>query len=77
WRRWKDRAAFTALRGTWSSMSPECQRLVWLAADSFGDQGDGFRRQVELNFKHALKLGIERQDKATFASIYEGWCSDA
>lgn len=77
WRRWKDRAAFTALRGSWSSMSPECQRLVWLAADSFGDQGDGFRRQVELNFKHALKLGIERQDKATFASVYEGWCSDA
>jgi hypothetical protein len=22
-------------------------------------------------------LGIERQDKATFASVYEGWCSDA
>jgi hypothetical protein len=77
WRRWKDRAAFTALRNNWSSMSAECQRLVWLAAASFGDQGDGFKRQVELNFRRALELGIERQNKATFASVYMGWCNDA
>jgi hypothetical protein len=77
WRRWKDRAAFTALRNNWSSMSAECQRLIWLAAASFGDQGDGFKRQVELNFRRALELGIERQNKATFASIYLGWCDDA
>jgi hypothetical protein len=76
WRRWKDRAAFTALRNNWSSMSAECQRLVWLAAASFGDQGDGFKRQVELNFRRALELGIERQNKGTFASVYTGWCND-
>ncbi|BCZ84808.1 reverse transcriptase [Paraburkholderia terrae] len=77
WRRWKDRAAFTALRNNWSSMSTECQRLVWLAAASFGDQGDGFKRQVDLNFRRALELGIERQNKPTFGSVYVGWCNDA
>ncbi|MDO3517746.1 RNA-directed DNA polymerase [Ralstonia pseudosolanacearum] len=77
WRRWMDRAAFTTLRNNWSSMSAECQRLVWLAAASFGDQGEGFKRQVDLNFKRALELGIERQNKPTFASVYVGWCNDA
>ncbi|ANB74939.1 reverse transcriptase [Paraburkholderia phytofirmans OLGA172] len=77
WRRWKDRAAFTALRNNWSSMSPECQRLVWLAAASFGDQGEGFRRQVEPSLKRAWQLGIERQNSPAFALLYQGWCDDA
>lgn len=74
WRWWKDRAAFTALRNGWPSMNVESQRLLWLSSFSFGDQGDGARRQVDLHFKRALGLGIERQGKNSFGSYYLSWC---
>lgn len=74
WRHWKDRSAFTFLRNRWNELSPECQRLVWLAAYAFGDQGEGFRRQVGLSLANAWKLGIERQNVATYALIYKEWC---
>ena len=76
WRHWKDRAAFTFVRGRWNELSAECQRLVWLSASVFGDQGDGFRRQVGPNLDHAWRLGIERQNVISYASIYREWCND-
>jgi hypothetical protein len=76
WRQWKDRGAFTHLRNHWNELSAECQRLVWLSAKGFGDQGDGFKRQVRHSLDHAWRLGIEHQGVASFASIYREWCDD-
>jgi hypothetical protein len=76
WRKWKDRSMFTFLRNKWSSHSPELQRLVWLAAHDFGDEGSGFMRQVNVSLENAWRLGIEKNNKATFAGAYREW-SDA
>lgn len=76
WRQWKDRAAFTFLQNRWNELSAECQRLVWLSASAFTDQGAGFRRQVAPNLDEAWRLGIERQNVASYASIYREWCND-
>lgn len=76
WRQWKDRGGFTFIRNRWNELSADCQRLVWLAASAFGDQGEGFKRQVRPNLDHAWRLGIERQNTASYASIYQEWCDD-
>ncbi|MDG2537783.1 hypothetical protein P5Y53_08935 [Dyella jiangningensis] len=77
WRSWGDRAQFTFLRGRWNELSAECQRLVWLASFSFGDQGDGLRRQLGANLDQSWRLGIERQQGQSFGAIYRGWCDAA
>ncbi len=77
WRQWKDRAAFTVLRNQWSTLSFECQRIVWLSASAFGDQGEGFKRQIKPSLGQSWKLGIERQGVTSYASIYQEWCDDA
>lgn len=74
WRRWKDRPVFTHLRNRWSQLNPESQRLLWLAAASFGDQGDGFRRQVRPTLSNYWRLGIERQNSLEYATTYRKWC---
>ncbi len=76
WRQWKDRGAFTFVQNRWHELSAECQRLVWLSASAFGDQGDGFKRQVGPNLNHAWSLGIERQNAPSYSSIYRDWCDD-
>jgi hypothetical protein len=76
WRNWHDRGAFTHLRNRWDNLSPECQRLVWLCAPTFGDQGLGFRRQIEASLENAWRLGIERQDISSYAKIYREWAND-
>jgi len=40
WRGWRDREAFNHLRNRWPQLSPDYQRLYWLASFSFGDEGD-------------------------------------
>lgn len=77
WRQWKDRGAFTFLRNQWNTLSFECQRIVWLSASAFGDQGEGFKRQIKLSLGQSWKLGIERQGVTSYASIYQEWCDDA
>lgn len=76
WRQWKHRDGFTLVRNRWNELSVECQRLLWLWSHSMGDQGDGFRRQVRHNVRQGWRLGIERQNVASYASVYEGWCDD-
>lgn len=76
WRHWKDRGAFTHVRARWNELSAECQRLVWLSAYSFGDQGSGFRRQIAPTLNNSWRTGTERQGSANFASIYQGWCDE-
>lgn len=76
WRLWKDRSGFSSVSSRWSEINAECQRLTWLAAESFGDQGDGLRRQIGPSLEQSWRLGIERQDRPTFAGLYRSWCDD-
>src|SRR6185437_15781385 len=76
WRHWRDRDRFTLVRNRWNELSVECQRLLWLWSYAMGDQGDSFRRQVQQNVLQGWRLGVERQNIASYASIYEGWCND-
>jgi len=76
WRHWRDRDRFTLVRNRWNELSVECQRLLWLWSYAMGDQGDSFRRQVQQNVRQGWRLGVERQNIASYASIYEGWCND-
>ena len=76
WRLWKDRSGFSSISSRWSEINAECQRLTWLAAESFGDQGDGLRRQIGPSLEQSWRLGIERQDRPTFAGLYRSWCDD-
>ncbi len=76
WRMWKDRSGFNSVASRWSELNTECQRLAWLAAESFGDQGSGFRRQCGPSLEQSWRLGIERKNHPTFAGIYQAWCDD-
>ncbi|MEI9940192.1 MAG: RNA-directed DNA polymerase [Pseudomonadota bacterium] len=73
WRHWKDRASFTKQRNQWNALSAEEQRMLWLSAAGFGDEGDKFRKQVARSAEQAWKLGIERANKPTFASVFASW----
>lgn len=73
WRQWKDRANFTKQRNQWNALGPEEQRMLWLSAADFGDEGLKFRSQVRQSITHAWRLGIERSGKPTFASVFADW----
>jgi hypothetical protein len=73
----EDRPSFIRLRNTWNSMRAEEQRMLWLAATEFGDDGENFQRQVRNSLPHAWRLGIERNHTPSFASIYEEWAAHA
>lgn len=73
WRIWKDRSSFTRERNKWNSLQPEVQRMLWLAAADFGDEGVQFRRQVAKSLPQIWSLGIEKAGTPTFASIYADW----
>lgn len=74
WHQWGDRVNFIRLRNTWSSMSPEQQRMLWLSATAFGDDGSNFRAQERRSTAQSWALGIEQLGRPTFAAIYERWC---
>ena len=73
WRQWKDRASFTRERNQWSTLGPEEQRMLWYSAKDFGDEGEHFRAQVRRNVQNLWALGIERNGKPSFASVFAGW----
>lgn len=77
WRHWGDRAEFTYLRNRWDQLSSECQRMLWLAATSFGDQGLGFKRHVGATLPNYWRLGIERQNAPSYLITYKDWCDAA
>ncbi len=73
WKHWGDRASFTRLRNQWQNLGPDEQRMVWLAAGSFGDDGIHARAQLRRSLGQAWRLGFETNNGITFASCYEGW----
>jgi hypothetical protein len=76
WRHWKDRPSFIRMRNKWNSLGAEEQRMLWLAAEEFGDEGKHFRNQVRKSLANTWRLGIERTGKVTFESIYTQWASN-
>lgn len=59
WRCWRDGVAFNYLRNRWQQMSPECQRLYWLASFEFADEGDKARLQAKRAASQSWALGVE------------------
>jgi hypothetical protein len=47
--------------------------MLWLSAPQFGDEGEKFRVQVRKSVQQAWRLGIERNGKPEFASMYADW----
>jgi hypothetical protein len=76
WRFWSDRASFTRERNRWNALSAEEQRMLWVAAGEFGDEGVKFRQQARQSLAQAWGLGIERSGKPTFATIYAEWAAN-
>lgn len=72
WRSWKDRDRFIALRAKWNTLGPEEQRMLWLSASEFGDDGHFFRKQVRAQALSSWVLGFEA-GKRTFSSTYLSW----
>jgi hypothetical protein len=73
WQHWGDRASFTRLRNQWQNLGSDEQRMVWLAAGSFGDDGKHARTQLRGSLSQVWRLGFETGNGLTFASCYEGW----
>jgi hypothetical protein len=74
WRLWLDRPSFNSIRNKWGAMNSEAQRMLWLAAGAFGDEGNNFRGQEKRSALKSWALGIEVEGKPTFAGLYEKWC---
>lgn len=76
WKHWADRAAFTRLRNQWPNLGADEQRMLWLAAGVFGDEGRKTRDQLRGSLSQAWQLGIEAGGQGSFAASYEGWATN-
>lgn len=92
WRVWQDRVAFNYLRNRWAQLTPECQRVYWLASFAFGDEGDKARLQARHAIVQSWALGVElpfdvKKDKEKltkhprgaeprFATVYADWAEE-
>ena len=77
WRRWADRSNFTRLRNQWQNLGAGEQRMLWLAASAFGDEGLKTRDQLRGSLAQAWQLGIETGAPGSFATCYEDWVKHA
>lgn len=73
WRHWADRASFTRVRNQWQNLGAGEQRMLWLAAGSFGDEGMKTRNQLRGSLGQAWQLGIEVGAPGSFSACYEDW----
>jgi hypothetical protein len=76
WRLWRDRPSFIRERNRWDCLKPEEQRMLWSTAAEFGDEGQKFRSQVRQSLTNAWRLGIERNNMSSFASLYSSWSTN-
>lgn len=74
WRQWRDRNSFFFVRNKWGSLEPEQQRMLWLAAGNFDEDGGAFRKQEKRNALASWGLGLEDGvGGPSFAEIYLKW----
>jgi len=76
WRHWHDRASFTRLRNQWQNLNADEQRMLWLAAGNFGDDGRHARGQLRRSLEGSWRLGFEPNDGDTFATCYQNWVEE-
>lgn len=77
WRIWRDRPSFTHLRNEWHRLSSDEQRMLWIAAGAFGDEGEKSRNQLRRTLEQSWRIGVEEITRERFSSIFEGWASRA
>lgn len=77
WRSWVDRPNFTRIRNQWQNLSASEQRMMWMAAGAFGDEGRKTRDQLRGSLGQAWQLGIESGAPGSFAACYEDWVQHA
>jgi len=77
WRCWRDRTNFTRVRNQWPNLGPNEQRMVWLAAGAFNDEGIKARDQLRASLAQSWKLGFETEQPPSFAASYENWAKNA
>jgi hypothetical protein len=77
WRYWRDRPSFIRLRNQWTSLGPNEQRMVWLAAGAFNDEGAKARDQLRASLMQSWNLGFETEKSLSFAACYENWAKNA
>ena len=76
WRQWRDRQNFIAVRNQWNALDIGQQRMLWLAASEFGDDGENFRMQERRAALSAWALGLETEnDQLDYARLYQAWCA--
>jgi hypothetical protein len=73
WRYWVDRAAFQNLRNNWQNLRADEQRMVWLAAYEFGEEGAYAKKQLRQTLDKSWSLGIEVGSEKTFSAIFREW----
>ena len=76
WKTWHDRHNFNRVRNRWQNLREQEQRMLWLAAGDFGDEGKKARNQVRASLPRVWQLGIERNGKQTFGALYAKWCEN-
>lgn len=77
WQHWRDSASFNRLRNLWQNIGPEEQRMLWLAAGRFGDEGRHARGQVRRSLPQTWRLGFEGPQAVSFAMLYSRWAENA
>jgi hypothetical protein len=73
WKCWGDRVRFQQLRNQWQNLSPDEQRMLWLAASNFGEEGEHAKKQLQSSLNQSWRLGFEHGKSASFASCYANW----
>lgn len=76
WRHWRDRASFMRLRNRWQNLSADEQRMLWMAAGSFGDDGTHARNQLRATLAGSWRLGFEANNATSFAGCYQAWVDE-
>ena len=73
WRHWHDRASFNRLRNQWQNLSGDEQRMLWIAAGDFGDEGKKARNQLRRTLEQAWRLGFENNNGRAFSDVFVDW----
>ena len=58
WRYWADRSNFTRIRNQWQNLGAGEQRMLWVAAGAFGDEGMKTRDQLRGSLATDLATGV-------------------
>lgn len=77
WGKWTDRSQFIALRNTWEQLHVEEQKMLWLVAKYFHDDGFFSQKQLAGTLQHRWALGLNvSNEKKYIVDNYITWAKD-